>query len=147
MELLDFTKPKRIRSTNEHNKKYQSDSGVAGTYVPNMSEENDKRWKAKHITGKYERIEIRKNMGGANVVIVVNKKSPVPVPTYRLDGKYDHEAYKENRKEYKMLRNNIKISANGRIWLSFEQMSEIQCVINEATIILFKTNNNDNKIN
>ena len=63
MGLLSFDKPKKVRSAEEHNKMFSSDSGIAGTYVPNMSKEDQLKWKAKHIKGDDERIEIRKEFG------------------------------------------------------------------------------------
>jgi hypothetical protein len=71
--LLSFEQPKKIRPTKEHNEMYSSDSGVAGTYVPNMSDEDRKRWKGKHIKGEDERIEIRKSLSGVQLLIVVYK--------------------------------------------------------------------------
>lgn len=73
-KLLCFDKPKKIRNTKEHNEMYSSDSGVAGTYVPNMSEEDKNKWKAKHIKGEDERIEIRKTINGVQLLIVVYKR-------------------------------------------------------------------------
>lgn len=58
--ILCWDKPKKARTTEEHNKKYSSDSGVDGTYVPNMSEKDMLKWKAKHIKGDDTRVEIRK---------------------------------------------------------------------------------------
>lgn len=52
MAILDFSKPEKIRSTADHNKRYTSDSGVDGTYVPNMSEADMHKWKAKYIDWK-----------------------------------------------------------------------------------------------
>jgi hypothetical protein len=69
-----FRHTKKIRSTAEHNSKYGSDSGIPGTYVPNMSEEDKNKWKAKHIKGDDERIEIRKSFNGVQILIVVFKK-------------------------------------------------------------------------
>ena len=55
--LLSFDKTKKVRSTEEHNKMHMSDSGVDGTYVPNMSKEDNERWKGKLIKGDDERID------------------------------------------------------------------------------------------
>jgi molecular chaperone DnaK (HSP70) len=60
LAILTFEKPKKVRSTEEHNDMYSSDCGVEGTYVPNMSDEDNEKWKAKYISGEYPRIEIRK---------------------------------------------------------------------------------------
>ena len=73
MQLLDFTKPQKKRSTEDHNKRYSSDSGIPGTYVPNMSDDDMYKWKAKHIKGDNERIEIRKTFKGTQVLIIVHK--------------------------------------------------------------------------
>jgi len=64
MGILKFNKPKNILSTQDHNNAYASNAAAAGTYVPNMSEQDKREWKAKHIKGKYPRIEIRKTIEG-----------------------------------------------------------------------------------
>lgn len=66
MAILDFEKPKKIRSTEAHNKKYMSDAYVDGTYVPNMSKADTEKWKAKQIGGEDPRIEIRKSFSFNN---------------------------------------------------------------------------------
>ena len=71
-KLLNFTKPDKVRSTEEHNDMYVACGAVPGVYVPNMSDEDNCRWKCKHIEGDNERIEMRKWMG-ANIVVVVWK--------------------------------------------------------------------------
>ena len=71
--ILNFNKPKKVRSTKEHNDNHMSDSGVAGTYVPNMSKEDNKRFKAKYISGSDERVEIRVARRGVYIVIKVYK--------------------------------------------------------------------------
>ena len=58
--ILSFETPKKLRSAEKHNEMYQSNAGVNGTYVPNMSKEDMNLWKAKHIKGSDERVEIRK---------------------------------------------------------------------------------------
>jgi len=71
MSVLSFEKPKKVRPTSEHNDYYSSDSGVAGTYVPNMSNADRRKWKAKLIAGKDPRVEIRKSIGRSQVQIVM----------------------------------------------------------------------------
>lgn len=46
MTLLKWDKPKKLTPTDEHNDNYSSDSGVNGTYVPNMSNKDMQEWKA-----------------------------------------------------------------------------------------------------
>ena len=64
MSLLCWDKPEQKRPTTEHNDKFQSDSGVDGTFVPNMSEEDMDKWKAKKVGGTDPRVEIRKTTRG-----------------------------------------------------------------------------------
>jgi hypothetical protein len=118
--ILTFEKPKKLRSTKEHNQMYQSDSDVAGTYVPNMSEEDQKKFKAKYIKGDHERIEIRVLIGGANVNIFVYKE--VYWPEWNTDWSKRHK--------------NVKLSMNSGIQLTFEEWEQIQQVVEEAKNIL-----------
>ncbi|HPI82924.1 MAG TPA: hypothetical protein PK122_06885 [Candidatus Paceibacterota bacterium] len=143
MGLLSFDKPKKIHSTEEHNKMFPSDSGISGTYVPNMSKEDQLKWKAKHIKGDDERVEIRKEFGGANLVVIVYKNPyDPPYPEYpsRKYGtpQYEEEykKYKEAEKEYYKKHDQIKISSNGTMNISWEDWRELQDAIKEAFEIL-----------
>jgi len=67
MALLSWDKPRKVRSTEAHAERYQADGAPPGTFVPNMSEADKFRWKAKSIGGKDPRIEIRKTTEGIKV--------------------------------------------------------------------------------
>lgn len=123
MSLIDFNKPKKVRSTEEHNQMYSSDSGVAGTYVPNMSDEDRKKWKGIHIKGTDERIEIRRTIGGVQLLIVVYKKISF------TDWRVNRDAWKTNH-------NNVRMSMNGKLDMTFDDYNEITQVIEEAKEIL-----------
>jgi hypothetical protein len=110
MGILDFDKPKKVRSTKEHNEMHQSDSGVAGTYVPNMSEEDNNKWKGKHVKGADERIEIRKNLDSQLLVIVYKK-------TDAYENEWDHD---------------MRISMNGPCRLTFKEWEEFKQAVEEA---------------
>lgn len=118
MSVLSFDNPKKTRSTEEHNKLHSSDCEVSGTYVPNMSEEDNLKWKAKHIKGKDERIEIRKSLG-AQVVIVVYKNVREGDWQNGIEG---HD--------------NVRISANSKMHMTFEEYKEFTEAIKEAMEIL-----------
>lgn len=118
--ILNFEKPNKLRSTEEHNKINSADCNVPGTYVPNMSKEDMNKWKAKHIKGNDERVEIRKNFGGAQVVIIVYKNINKGTKEKWWDDKHD----------------NIRISANGKIHMTFTLWYEFVQVINEAKTVL-----------
>lgn len=123
-KLLCFDKPKKVRSTEEHNKIYMSDSGIAGTYVPNMSEEDKNKWKAKHIKGDDERIEIRKTMNGVQVLIVVYKKER-PV---KWNG--------HNQSEWNKRHQNVQMSMNGKLDMTWDEFWDISEAVKEALEIL-----------
>ncbi len=141
--ILDFDKPKKVRTTEDHNNLFSSDSGVAGTFVPNMSKEDMKKWKAKHIGGDDERIEIRKTLGGSQVLIVVYKDSyHPPYPKYP-DTKYSDSAYhvnlakyKEKQKEWYKRHEEIKLSMNGKVDMTFEEYAEMREAITEAKMLM-----------
>lgn len=141
--ILSFEKPKKVRSTEEHNNLFSSDSGVAGTFVPNMSKEDQKKWKAKHISGNDERIEIRKTLGGAQVLIVVYKEAyHPPYPKYP-DTEYTDSAYhvnmakyKEKQKEWYKRHEEIQISMNGKLNLTLVEYAELREAITEAKMLM-----------
>jgi len=116
MGLINWDKPKKVLSTEEHNNHYSSDSGIAGTYVSNMSKEDMVKWKGKKfIKTPNPRIELRKTFlhtTGANVLIIVSKSNP-----------------------------NYTISTNGKIMMSLKEMDEFYDVINEAYELLIKETN------
>lgn len=62
--VLSWDEPKKSRPTEEHNETFVADGAPPGTYVPNMSEEDKEKWKAKQIGGKDPRIEIHKTAKG-----------------------------------------------------------------------------------
>ena len=123
-KLLCFEKPKKIHNTQKHNEMYLSDSGIAGTYVPNMSTADMKKWKAKHITGDDERIEIRKTFDGVQLLIVVYK-NPKSV-------KYDHKNIDNWHKRHQ----SIKISMNGKLDMEWNDWWDLTEVVKEALEIL-----------
>ena len=109
-KLLNFDTPQKLEDTKEHNSKYSSDCSIPGTYVPNMSTEWNNRWKARHIKGENERIEIKKCFSGsggyAQVVIIVSKN------------------------------NHIQISANAKIHMDFDTFNELTEAVDEAKKIM-----------
>lgn len=123
-KVLSFDKPKKVLTTEKHNEKYQSDSGVAGTYVPNMSEKDMKTWRGKHIKGDDERVEIRKTIEGTQLLIVVYK-NPNPV-------KYNYNKLEEWRKRHQ----DIRMSMNGKLDMTEDEYWEMTEAINEAIEIL-----------
>jgi len=118
--LLDFEKPKKLRPTEEHNEMFSSDSNVAGTYVPNMSGEDRRRFKAKHIKGGDERIEIRVSMG-VDVLIKVFKYAKI------TEGNWQQKVHDHN---------DVQMSMNGKLDISFSQFELIHKAVEEAKNIL-----------
>jgi hypothetical protein len=96
-------------------------------------------WKAKHIKGENERIEIRKTIGGTQVLIVVYKKEFLPsYPSWDWN-KNDEAAKEQHRKDldnwYKR-HEKVTISMNGKLNLSLKDVTELQNAIAEAVYLL-----------
>ena len=72
--VLKWDKPKKVMTDAEW-QSVSADGAPPGVYVPNMSEQDRLAWKAKAIGGKDPRIEIRKSVRGAQVLIVVRDES------------------------------------------------------------------------
>ena len=121
-KILNFETPKKVRSTEKHNQMFQSDSGIAGTYVSNMSAEDLGVWKAKHVKGKDERIEIRKTINAVQLVIIVYKKSTITKSKNWRDRTKDH--------------NDVRMSMNGKLDMTYDEYYDMNEAIREATVIL-----------
>lgn len=123
--LLDFNKPKKIMTEQERVDKYSSDCSVPGTYVPNMSSKDMKKWKGKYVKGKDERVEIRKSISGVQLVVIVYKEV-----------RYEEHTHFDGEKYQTLAHKNVHISANGKILFTFEEYLELLQVINEAQAVL-----------
>ena len=105
-----------------------------------MSDDDNKRWKCKYITGKNERIEIRRFMGSVNLVIFVWKNAydgTIERPEWKYDmSKTQKEEYVKQyalwRKDRKKIHPEVKISMNGTMKLSFEEWKEVNQIVEEA---------------
>jgi len=134
--ILSFETPKKLRTAEKHNEMHQSDSGIAGTYVPNMSKEDMNLWKAKHIKGDDERVEIRKTLGGAQLLIVVYKKEYQPkYPKYPNDVNKVGE-YTRLRTEWTKRHQNVRMSMNGKVDLTWNDYEKMQDAIEEALEVM-----------
>ena len=119
MPLLDFNKPNKLQPTKDHNQDNMSDSGIDGTYVPNMSHADRLKWKAKHIKGKDERIEIRTEEPGVNLLVIVYKK-----PRFHYQNKYHEQTHQ------------IRMSMNGTSVWTMNQWKDLETAVQEAKEIL-----------
>lgn len=144
-KLLWFVKPEKKHSTVEHNERFSSDSGVLGTYVPNMNDEDLYKWKAKHLTGDHERIEIRKTFGGVQLLVIVYKKPYQPekpqFPEYDGGGKdfYWEQAnilYHADCERYEKRHQNVRISMNGKLDMTWTDWQDLHDAVDEALDIL-----------
>jgi len=136
-KVLSFEVPKKLRSAEKHNEMFQSDSGIAGTYVPNMSKEDMDLWKAKHIKGEDERIEIRKTLDGVQVLVVVYKKEYQPKypKNYPTDVNKVGE-YTRLRTEWTKRHQNVRMSMNGKLDMTYDHWWDLSEAIKEAMEIL-----------
>jgi len=92
MGILNWDKPKKIKTTQEWKDDYGFDGGPDGGYQSNMSDDDKLSWKAK-VTGTklgYPQVEIRKtSMFGTQITIIVNLGKGYNYKQYRAeDPKY-----------------------------------------------------------
>jgi hypothetical protein len=124
--VVCWDKPKKVSSTKEHNEKHSSDSGVAGTYVPNMSKEDMLKWKGtlKAKNTDHPFVELRK--------------------TFSRDGQYSqalvivaHNGYTYKHDKPENSRStNVRISLNGPAALTFDELEDMNWAIKEARTYL-----------
>lgn len=121
--LINWNKPKKLRSTKNHNDMHVSDSGIPGTFVPNMDEKDQTSWKGKfikHRDGKSAQVELRKTFSGANLLIIVGN-----------DG-FNYKHYRRESDNLSTMGKNIFISMNGGLQLTFEDFADLYAVVQEA---------------
>jgi len=122
MSLIDWNKPKRVERGGGF------DGGPEGGYIPQMSKEDMRKWKGKHINkGKSnERIELRKSFDTCNeyaqVLIVIGNQ---------LEPKYTTNEFHRSETP-----GNVRISANGSIEMTFAEYEEFAAVVKEAKELL-----------
>lgn len=164
MSVLFWGKPKKVRSKEEWEEHYGFDGGPKGGYMPNMSEEDEAKWKAK-ITGTklgYPQVEIRRN----GVVVIVNLGKGYNYKQYRSENPeytqyktfkeyvdamvkkyptlgrsyFKKEERKANLEEQKYPTRgvNVHISTAGPIQWDFKELAEFQQAIEEAKEALLK---------
>lgn len=122
MGLLNFDKPKKVRSTKEHNEMFLADCEVDGTYVPNMSQKDRRKWKGK-VTGTrlgFPQVEIRKD-----TFVTVVALNGYNYKHYRTDSKYG------STKDL-----NIHVASAGPIQMTFKDWEEWRQVVEEAKKVL-----------
>ncbi len=135
MTVLMWDEPKKKLNKADWAKSFQFEDGPTGGYVPNMSETDSLRWKAK-ITGTklgYPQVEIRKTCG-SQMTVIVNLGDGYNYKSYRAE----FDSYEQSNPFY-MLRTprgtfgkNIHVALNGPAVLTFDEMAEMQQAISEA---------------
>lgn len=130
MGVLMWDKPKKVKSTEEWREGYGFEGGPSGGYIPNMSEDDERRWKAK-ITGVklgFPQVEIRKTARQAQMTIIVS-----------LGAGYNYKHYRAVREPNDPLSGwgttegiNVHISLNGPAQMTFQEVTEMNLAIEEA---------------
>jgi hypothetical protein len=122
--ILSWDKPVKKAPVEEH-QSWSFDGGPPGGYVPNMSEEDSKKWKAK-LTGQkkgFPQVEIRRTVTGSQLLIIVNLGKGY---TYKYL-KPDVDSWGRSTQGF-----NVHMSMNGPIQMTFEDISELNEAIEEA---------------
>ena len=106
--LLCFETPRKVKSSDQ-----------CGPYEPNMSTQDRIKFRAKHIKGADERIEIRTSQFGAETVIIIYKNQ-------KTSGQYFH--YDDHL--------NIRMSSNSKMHFTLEDWAMLMQAVQEAREIL-----------
>ena len=120
--VLFWGTPKKARPQAEHNQTSFND-GPPGAYIPNMSDENRQRWKAKKIGGKHPRVEIRKTvMQGVQMLIIVSESG---------------QGFPRNSEKPERNKGvNVSISMNGPAKMDFRDFYKMHLAVEEARAAL-----------
>jgi hypothetical protein len=117
-KLLMWDKPQKAQGVADWKNSYGFDSGPPGGYVPNMSDQDASRWRAKLVgkTTPSPQVEIRRTMG-SQVLLIVS-----------LGGGYAYKGYKREHTQGV----NVHFSANGPLQMTFDELAELHQVVAEA---------------
>lgn len=125
MSILDFEKPVKVKIDAGF------DGGPTGGYVPQMSVEDARKWKANHFNkGKEgERIEIRKSFKECQILIIVGKDGW----NYSTKHEVADVAYEDSHwPKIGTKGKNVRISLNGPLKLSWAEWDEMVQAVAEA---------------
>lgn len=130
-KLLDFTKPKKVEI------EAGFEDGPIGGYVPQMSQSDARKWKAKHFNlGKENaRIELRKSFEANNGQGSTQVTMFVALDGWDFASKHEHRSPKTPESDWfhKDTRGlNVRMSMNGPLLMTFEQFREIDEIVREA---------------
>lgn len=131
MALLDFNPPAKVHI------EYGFDGGPTGGYMPQMSDDDANRWKAKkfNIGKENARIELRKTFKGVQLFMIV------ALDGWDLAKKFEKRAPEYDDQGNWMRHNdtrglNVRMSMNGPLRMTFDVFSEINQIVQEARIYL-----------
>lgn len=75
-QLLMWERPARKDPPDVHHRRHSADNAPPGAYVPNMSEADRLKWRARRVRGNDPRVEIRKGTeNGSSLLMVVRADS------------------------------------------------------------------------
>ena len=119
---LDWTKPAKVVEVQEW-RNTSFDGGPPGGYIPNMSSEDARKWRARLVGHRTNapQVEIRKSFSSAQLTVIVNLGTGY---------KYKHQTPETTRGI------NIHMATNGAIKMTFEEMEEFHECIGEAKAVL-----------
>jgi hypothetical protein len=121
--ILCWNKPEKAMSTDAWRNNAGFDGGPPGGYVPNMSEEDTLKWRAKLVgkKGGIKQVEIRKSTSnGTQMLIIVS------------EGGFRQKVDRWHPDGVEFPGKNVRISLNGPAALSFKEMEELHRAIEEA---------------
>lgn len=131
MSVLNWDKPKKVRTPQQNAENYGFEDGPTGGYQPNMSDADAASWKAKETGMKtgFPQVEIRKTFsasaGATMCLIIVNLgkgykyKSYEPVASPKTWGRTTAGI-------------NVHVSLNGPLQMTFKDVEEMHSAIQEA---------------
>ena len=118
MNILSWDKPKKKMPVEEW-KKISADGAPPGVYTPNMSQDDNLKWKAKKIGGEDPRVEIRKSFYHSN------KKQ---YPNNRCYGSQCLIVVRKKTGDEPQ----VLISTNGKMAMTFPETLDLNEAIKEA---------------
>ena len=131
MKILSFDKPAKVLPSDKHHDLYVADGCPPGAYVPNMSDDDCRKYKAKIVGGEVPRLEVRVTLG-SQILIKVKNRILERIELKKAEHLFNRYCMRRDNAIYEHGAKNIKISMNGPVNMTYAEWDEFKSAIDEA---------------
>lgn len=137
MTVLSWEKPEKVMSVEEW-KSISADDAPPGVYMPNMSQADAEKWKAKlkYKGTDHPHVEIRKTVRGTQLLIIVALDGWKYRPSGHVVGESPNGDNERGWDGYATKGYQVRMSVNGPMWWKWPEFLDLTFAVHEARKVL-----------